>query len=106
MLTIENIKELEGKILPNGFIVERITIGPDIYVFQLGKQHTLYNPMTFQPNIRFSNKSFTLDRNLDSLNPFYMLADESNHYTWVNKDSLKDIQSFIYKLNELTNLWS
>ena len=106
MLTIENIKELEGKTLPNGFIVERITIGPDIYVFQLGKQHTLYNPMTFQPNIRFSNKSFTLNRNLDDLNPFYMLTDETGHYTWVNSDSFGSIDKFRQKLNELTNLWS
>lgn len=105
MLTIENIHKIEGAILPNQFVIEKITIGPDIYVFQLGRHKTIYNPMTFQPHTNSNNKSFTLDRNLDSLNPFYMLADESNHYTWVNKDSLKDIQSFIYKLNELTNLW-
>ncbi len=106
MLLIENINKLEGMILPNGFIVESITIAPTLYVFRLGKQNTLYNPNTFQPNIRFHNKSFTLNRNLDDLNPFYMLADESNHYTWVNSDSFGSLNTFIDKLNELTNLWS
>jgi hypothetical protein len=106
MLTIDNILKLEGTILPNGYMVERITIAPDIYIFQLGKQHTIYNPNTFQPNVRFHNKSFTLDRNLDDVNPFYMLADESSHYTWVNNDSLRSLDAFKYKLNELTNLWS
>jgi len=105
MLTIENIKRLEGTILPNGFIVESITIAPTLYVFRLGKQNTLYDPMTFQPNIRFHNKSFTLNRNLDSLNPFYMLTDEMGHYTWVNSDSFGSIDKFRMKLNELTNLW-
>ena len=106
MLLIENINKLEGTILPNGFIVESITIAPTLYVFRLGKQHTLYNPMTFQPNIRFSNKSFTLNRNLDELNPFYMLTDEMGNYTWVNSDSFGSIDKFRQKLNELTNIWN
>lgn len=106
MLTIENINKLEGRILPNGFIVESITTAPTLYVFRLGKQNTLYNPMTFQPNIRFYNKSFTLNRNLDNLNPFYMLTDEMGKYTWVNSDSFGSLNTFIDKLNELTNLWS
>lgn len=106
MLLIENIKRLEGTILPNGFIVESITIAPTLYVFRLGKQNTIYNPMTFQPHITFHNKSFTLNRNLDELNPFYMLTDEMGHYTWANSDSFGSIDKFRMKLNELTNLWS
>ena len=106
MLTIENIKQIEGKILPNGFIVESITIAPTLYVFRLGKQNTIYNPMNFQPHITFYNKSFTLNRNLDDLNPFYMLTDEMGNYTWVNSDSFGSLDKFIMKLNELTNLWS
>jgi hypothetical protein len=106
MLTINNIQKLEGNILPNGFIVEKITIAEALYVFQLGKQNTLWNPMTFQPNIRFYNKSFTLNRYLDELNPFYMLTDEMGHYTWVNSDSFGSLDKFRQKLNELINIWN
>ena len=106
MLTIENIKRLEGKELPNRFIVEHIIIAPDIYVFRLAKENTLYNPMTFQPNVRTYHKTLTLNRNLDDLNPFYMLSDETTKYTWVNSDSLGSLDKFINKLNELTNIWN
>jgi hypothetical protein len=105
MLTIDNIHKLEGAILPNEYQIEKITTGTNVYIFQMGRHVVIYNPYTFQPETRNSNKTFVLNRYLDELNPFYMLTDEMGKYTWVNKDSLKDTQSFIAKLNELTTLW-
>ena len=99
-LDIKNVKGINGRRLAGGWSITDALETNESYVFICEITMKVYDPYTFAVRDKTNTQAITLGRDMTSKGR-YLLARTDNTFLELDKGSIKDLNSFVFYINEL-----
>ena len=99
-LDIKNVKGINGRRLAGGWVIKDALETNDSYIFICEITMKVYDPYTFNSRENVSTQAITLGRELKGKGR-YLLTRTDNTFLELDRGSIKDVNSFLFYINEL-----